>query len=77
MASRCGYSERRSATYWGWFVADQIAERMLGKVSCEFCRSLPSNDNLTLAHIASDWDDQACGAATVSANGLFETESDH
>ena len=42
-----------------------------GKLPYESCRSLPLNDNPTLAHIASDYDDRACDADTDSANLLF------
>ena len=48
-----------TATSWGWGDADGIVEMTKGKLTYHFGRSLPSNDNPTLARIASDYDDLA------------------
>jgi len=57
-----------TATSWGQGRACGIVEETICKAAYQLCRSLPYNDNATLAHIASDYDDRACGADTDSAN---------
>ena len=53
-----------TATSWGGGGASGIVEETICKVTYQFCRILPSNDNRTLAHIASSHDDLAFGADT-------------
>jgi hypothetical protein len=40
---------------------------MICKVAYQFGMTLPLNDNPTVAHTAFEYDDPACGAATISA----------
>jgi len=57
-----------SATSWGRGEAYRTVEKTICKVVYQFGRALHNNDNPTFAHIASDYDDQACAGDAESAN---------
>jgi hypothetical protein len=65
------FSQGPYATYCGRLLPDSIVKRTIYKLAYHCRRSLPSNDNPTLAHIASERNEVACGADTDSANQLL------